>query len=129
MKRSTRTADAATVRTFVMARELVILAPRDGSGGAPAPIASRSQILADLEPLNTAPEAPGGDCLYGPGIRIDLPPGQDPITQMLLTIVDDDIAWSVIRRLLRTFPWRMQDPISGMEWVGGGRSQDEEEDA
>ena len=112
-----------------MARELVILAPRDGSGSAPAPIAPRSQILADLEALNTAPEAPDGDCLYGPGIRIDLPPGQDPVTQMLLTIVDDDIAWSVIRRLLRTFPWRMQDPISGMEWVGGGRTRDEEEES
>ncbi|MGA0173810.1 MAG: hypothetical protein ACO38W_09400 [Phycisphaerales bacterium] len=111
-----------------MARELVILAPREGTGSAPAPIASRARILADLEPLNTAPEAPGGDCLYGPGIRIDLPPEQDPVTQMLLTIVDDDIAWSVIRRLLRTFPWRMQDPISGMEWVGGTRSNDDEEE-
>ena len=71
-------------------------------------------------------------CLMQPklaaGIRIDLPPGQDPISQMLLTVVDDDIAWSVIRRLLKTFPWRLLDPITGMEWAGSGGS-DEEEDA
>ncbi|MGA1017851.1 MAG: hypothetical protein ACO3YY_07705, partial [Phycisphaerales bacterium] len=61
---------------------------------------------------------PGEDVLYGPGIRIDLPPDQDPVRQMLLTVVDDDIAFSVIRRILSRFAWRILAPISGMEWVG-----------
>ncbi len=111
-----------------MQRELVILARRSGEENGPTPIAARARILEQLEALNTSPEVRDGDVLYGPGIRIDLPPGQDPISQMLLTVVDDDIAWSVIRRLLKTFPWRLLDPITGMEWAGSGGS-DEEEDA
>lgn len=112
-----------------MQRQLVILAREDPDRDGPAPIARRARILEDLAALNTGPESPGGDVLYGPGIQIELPPDQDPVQQMLLTVVDEDIAWSVIRRLLRTFPWRMQDPISGMEWVGSGdaRNDDEEE--
>jgi len=102
-------------------RELVVL-PLEDAGDE---LAGRSDLFAQLAVFNTSPEAPGGDVLYGPGIRIDLPPEQDPVRQMLLTVVDDDIAFSVIRRILGRFAWRILDPISGMEWVGrsGDRSE------
>lgn len=95
-------------------RELVVM-PLEDAGDALAP---RSDLLEQLAGLNTSPERAGDDVLYGPGIRIDLPPEQDPVRQMLLTVVDEDIAFSVIRRILGRFAWRILDPISGMEWVG-----------
>jgi len=101
-------------------RELVVMSLED-AGDA---LADRRELVDRLAVFNTSPETTGGDVLYGPGIRIDLPPEQDPVNQMLLTVVDEDIAFSVIRRILGEFPWRILDPISGMEWVGraGNRS-------
>jgi len=95
-------------------RELVVM-PREDSGDS---LSGRADLVGRLAGFNTAPERPGDDVLYGPGIRIDLPPEQDPVGQLLLTVVDEDIAFSVIRRILGEFPWRILDPISGMEWVG-----------
>ena len=44
-----------------------------------APLGKRSQLVRELARFNTAPETAGeDDVLYGPGIRLELPPGQDP---------------------------------------------------
>ena len=56
----------------------------------------------------------GEDILYGPGIRIELPPGE-PITQMLMTIVEEEIAWQVIMRLAKGLRWKLLDPATGRE--------------
>lgn len=53
--------------------------------------------------------------LYGPGIELELPPEQDPVLQMLLTVSDEDIAWSVILRLAREMQWKILDPSNGRE--------------
>lgn len=95
--------------------QLVILARTSGTSGELAPIASRSEILRQLELRNTGPERKGDDLLYGPGIEIQLAPGQDPITQMLLTITDEDIAWVVIIRLAKELNWKIFDPYTGRE--------------
>lgn len=102
-------------------RELVVM-PLEDAGDE---LSARSDLVERLAAFNTSPERPGEDVLYGPGIRIDLPPDQDPVRQMLLTVVDDDIAFSVIRRILGSFAWRILDPISGMEWVGRGADRSE----
>jgi hypothetical protein len=44
-----------------------------------------------------------------------LPPEQDPVLQMLLTVSDEDIAWSVILRLAREMQWKILDPSNGRE--------------
>ena len=76
----------------------------------------RSQLVRELARFNTAPETAGeDDVLYGPGIRLELPPGQDPVSQILLTIIEDEIAWLVIMRLAKTFEWRIVDTESGRE--------------
>ncbi|MBM4113748.1 MAG: hypothetical protein FJ253_10345 [Phycisphaerae bacterium] len=97
------------------ARQFVILSRNGSKDGSLAPIGTRREILKGLEHCNTAPEAEGGDVLYGPGIEIELPPGQDPVSQMLLSISDDDIAWVVVIRLAREFGWKILDPTSGRE--------------
>ncbi|MCL4210596.1 MAG: hypothetical protein HRU76_16050 [Phycisphaeraceae bacterium] len=99
-------------------KQIVILADDGGkppSGGGMTPLGRRKDIIRDLASYNTSPAAPEDDVLHGPGIRIEIAPGQDPVTQMLLTIDDEDIAWVVILRLARIFHWKLLDPVSGRE--------------
>jgi hypothetical protein len=87
-----------------------------GGGGGLSPIGSRKQVVRDLSRYNTASEVENeDDILYGPGIRIELPPGQDPLTQMLLTVTEEEIAWLVIMRLAKQFEWKIVDTESGRE--------------
>ncbi len=80
------------------------------------PIGARSEIISDLSRYNTAPDSTEDDTtLYGPGIRLELPPGQDPVTQMLLTVVEEEIAWLVIMRLAKAFRWKIVDMDTGRE--------------
>lgn len=99
-----------------MARSFVILSPEPPRGdGSMVPIGTRTEVLERLRRLNTGPQAPGEDVLYGPGIEIDFPPGQDPVTQMLLRTNDDDLAWNVIEAISRTTHWKLLDPTTGRE--------------
>jgi hypothetical protein len=89
--------------------------PSSSSNGLP-PLGGRRQIISDLSRYNTAPESKEDDStLYGPGIRLELPPGQDPVTQMLLTVVEEEIAWLVILRLAKAFNWKIVDMGTGRE--------------
>ncbi|MHC5008652.1 MAG: hypothetical protein ACYTGF_14970 [Planctomycetota bacterium] len=98
-------------------RQYVILSNREpDEPGALAPIGPRAEIVQQLIPCNTAPErADAGDVLYGPGIRIEMTPGQDPITQMLITITEEEIGWKVLTRLVSEFQWKLLDPGTGRE--------------
>ena len=55
------------------------------------PIGRRDELVFDLARFNTGPEREGDDVLHGPGIRVELPPGQNVINQMLITIVEEEI--------------------------------------
>ena len=70
-------------------------------------------LLAVRPSMNTAPEVPGGDVLYGPGIRLEMGPGEDPLKQILLTIVEEEIAWLVISRMAQALNWRIIDVETG----------------
>lgn len=96
--------------------QLVILSNQDSDEGM-AEISSRRDFLRDLAACNTGPEREGDDILYGPGIRLELAPEQDPITQVLLTIDDEDIGWMTIMRLAKKFDWKLLDPTTGRELV------------
>ena len=100
-------------------RSLVILSPEQTDPGKLAIIATRAEILHALAALNTGPESVGGTILFGPGIMIEMPEGDEPVTQMLLSITDDEISWGrdgVLNRLAKRTGWRLQDPLSGRDF-------------
>lgn len=101
-----------------MASQYVILSRQPSSSNGMAPIGTRAQLVRDLARYNTSPERAGEDVLYGPGIRLELPPGQDVVSQILMTIMEEEIAWLVIMRLAKAFDWKIVDMASGRELNG-----------
>ena len=97
-------------------RQFVILSREPAVNGEMPPLGSRADVVCGLAHCNTGPETAGADLLYGPGLELELPPGQDPVRQMLMTISDDDIAWILIMRIAREFGWKILDPQSGREF-------------
>jgi len=98
-----------------MAQQFVILSREPAPSNGMAPIGRRDDIVRTLSRFNTAPERAGDDVLHGPGIRIEMPPGQETITQMLMSIIEEEIAWLVVMRLARELRWKILDPESGRE--------------
>lgn len=81
-----------------------------------AALGSRKEIVEQLSAFNTAPEREGeDDPLYGPGILISLPPMTDPVTQMLVSVTEEEIGWQVILRIAKHFCWKVVDTSSGRE--------------
>lgn len=99
------------------ARQFVILSGREPSeDGSLAAIGPRSEIVEVLARANTSPECEDiEDVLYGPGIRVELTPHQDPVSQMLVTITEEEIGWQVLTRLINHFQWKLLDPETGRE--------------
>ena len=98
-------------------RQFVILSGEDSSeaGSLPA-IGPRAEIVEKLARANTSPESSNtADVLYGPGIRVELTPNQDPVSQMLVTVTEEEIGWQVLTRLINHFQWKLLDPNTGRE--------------
>lgn len=98
-----------------MATQYVILSKQCAGANGMAAIGPRREIIRELARFNTAPDGSTDDVLYGPGIRMELPPGQDPVSQMLMTVVEEEIAWLVIMRLAKAFDWKIVDMNTGRE--------------
>ncbi len=96
-------------------QQLVILSREEQTNDGLAPLGSRAEVIRQLAERNTGPERDGGEVLYGPGIRIELPPGE-PVSQMLMTVVEEEIAWQVIMRLAKDMQWKLRDMATGREW-------------
>ena len=96
-------------------RQFVILGRSSTGNGSAASLGPRKELLRNLFGVNTSPERAGEEVLYGPGIRIELTPGQDPVTQMLLTITEEEIGWLVTMRLAKKFQWKIVDMATGRE--------------
>jgi hypothetical protein len=88
--------------------------PRATDPAAPD-LGQRRDLVARLATLNTAPETEGDDVLWGPGFRLELTPDQNPVTQILLTVIEDEIAGLAIMRLGRLCSWRLVDLETGIE--------------
>lgn len=61
-------------------------------------------------------ETPGMATLYGPGCVMELPTGGDgklELSQVMVTVTDEDFAWPVLSRLCKANSWKMMDPESG----------------
>jgi len=98
-----------------MSKHFVIQARTDTEDGERQPLGTREEILESLSHYNTMPDCEGNDMLWGPGIRIELPPNEVDIQQMLLHIVEEEIAWLPIVRLARQFNWSVTDIETGRE--------------
>ncbi len=110
-----RGADPSSDRT-PLGRQFVILSGRPAEPGTLQPIGSRADIRRQLADRNTGPENDESpDVLYGPGIRVEQTPRQDPITQMLVTITEDEIGWLVLTRIMKELGWKLVDPNTGRE--------------
>ncbi len=100
----------------VTTKQFVILNRDHGDGQELKSLGSRRELLERLAALNTMPEQDGEDVLHGPGLSIQMPPESDPVRQMLMTIVEEEIAWQVIMRLAKTMEWKLLDPATGREF-------------
>ncbi len=112
----TAVADPAILINPMPRPEFVILSREASADGELVPLGSRAEIVDGLSHCNTGPEAPGEDLLYGPGLEILLPPGEDPIRQMILRISDDDIGYVVMLRMAKEFRWKVRDLEHGREF-------------
>jgi hypothetical protein len=99
----------------VPAQQFVIMSKRPSTANGLPPLGRRADLVRDLSLYNTAPEREGDDVLYGPGIRMELPPDQDQVGQILMTITEEEIAWLVIMRLIKDFEWKIVDTSTGRE--------------
>ncbi len=78
-------------------------------------LGDRATVLNQLAALNTAPDKPGEDILWGPGFRLEMASDQDPIVQMLLTVTEEEIAWLSMVKVAKSCQWRIIDLQTGVE--------------
>lgn len=95
----------------------IVLIPESRSDGADATLGSKRGLLDVLARFNTTPDGSPEHVgvAFGPGFRVELPfvDENDPITQALITITEDDNAWPVLFRMCSQMHWRLMDADSG----------------
>ena len=107
-----------------MSQRFVICSQQPPGESGLAPLGTRRDIIEQLGTMNTAPAQEGESILYGPGIRLEMGPDDDPVKQMLMTIVEEEIAWLVISRMAHAMKWRVVDVETG---IPVNLDEDEEE--
>lgn len=80
------------------------------------------RVIAELARFNTAPDGGGGGglgtvMLFGPGLVVDLPSSADELTQILVTVTENDTAWPVLSRLCKAMGWKMLDAETGQRFM------------
>ena len=101
-----------------MAKRKLLIVGYENNGNQPGesviPLGDRRDILIILAQHNIAPDMPGGEFLYGPGITIQIPlTGNRDINQLLCSLQDEDVAWPVLMKLIPDTNWALMDPDSG----------------
>ncbi len=99
-------------------RQLIIFKPGESADGelnfdAMESMGTRREVLEALASCNTAPDTSGGEFLYGPGLTIQMPWGDGDVTQLLMSVVDQEIAWPVLARIRKRTGWHLRDLESG----------------
>lgn len=105
-------------RQIVLTRADPAATPRAGEPAPLLPLGTLAEVLAAFARCNTAPDGGpkkrgGSEVLYGPGLVVDVPTFGPHVTQAMVSITDDDIAFPVLQRLCKTTGWRMVDLESG----------------
>ena len=101
-------------------RQLVLIKLEDPDDrlSAVVPLARAKDFKDLVARFNTAPDGSGPpkgatEFLYGPGMVVEVPAGQDEVRQALVTCLDQDTAWPVLRAMCRELGWKLQDMESG----------------
>jgi hypothetical protein len=87
--------------------------------GALPPLGNLKQVEAVLARFNTAQDGALGKAsmglltMYGPGMILEVPTGSDEISQLMVTMTDEDFAFPVLMRLCREQKWTLMDPETG----------------
>ena len=97
-------------------RQLVLMGP--AVKGSAAPLDKLADVRAILARHNTSPDGgPTKDstiaALHGPGLLVELPTSSDPVNQGIITLSDEDTAWPVLMRLMKSQGWRLMDIETG----------------
>lgn len=101
-----------------------VLEATEGEEDAPAPSVLNTVSLGRLEEVQkllrqfncSADGSPvSSNVVYGPGIVLQMPmcDRDDPVNQILVSLVEDSVAWPVLTRICRVLGWKMMDPSSG----------------
>lgn len=99
-------------------RQIVIVSSQPAEEGMP-PLGTIDEVSSALAEFNTAPDGSarsaetGTILLHGPGLVVELPMGIDRVTQGLVTLIDEDMAWPVLMRLVKNLPWKLLDLETG----------------
>lgn len=105
-------------------RTLVIQKPVLDGDGRPTPelepLGTLKEVLAGFARFNTAPDSDktspsGSTVLHGPGFVVELLP-ISPITQAMVSVKEQDIAFAVLWRVARAFGWKILDPETGQQF-------------
>lgn len=75
------------------------------------------EVQGLLKQFNCANDgsASASNVVYGPGVVLQMPmvDRDDPVNQILVSLVEDSVAWPVLTRICRVLGWKMMDPSSG----------------
>lgn len=92
-------------------------------GDSPEPLGKLPDVEAFLSRYNIAPDGStngmGTKILHGPGMVVEVPLGLDRITQVIVTLNDDDFSWPVLMRLCSKESLAMVDLESGRSFGPG----------
>lgn len=108
-------------------RQLVLLKPAPSPDGTVVAdlddLGTMGEVLAVFAAFNTSADGSGAGpsgsaLLYGPGMVVEIPtpPDRDPVRQAMITVKDEDLAWSVLWRLCRKHGWKMMDTETGQSF-------------
>lgn len=103
-------------------RQLVIIG-KEGPGGGAGPLGALREVRHILAGYNTSGDGSGpGDSgierLFGPGMMVELPGSNDPVTQAIANVNDEELAFPVLMKLTKTLGWRLMDIESGRVFGG-----------
>lgn len=81
------------------------------------PLGTVRELTSIMARFNIAPDGSPmtPNVMYGPGVIAQFPflGPNDSVQQVLVSLVEDDIAWPVLIRLCKANAWKMMDPESG----------------
>jgi hypothetical protein len=100
------------------ARQIILMQGKDGDDEGAPTLGRFKDVLGALERFNTAPDGsqkPGNPIaiLHGPGMVVEIPTSGDRVNQAIVTLVEEEIAFSILMRLCKKEGWRMVDAESG----------------
>lgn len=132
MRHAAPTGPVERERAVAKTRQILlvkILRTDEDEGDAPSilnsiPLGTQQQVIDALSVFNTAPDGSKDPesfgVMHGPGFIAQLPMTgpKDPVSQIAISIQEEEIAWPVLSRVCKRLNWMMMDPGSGRTFGG-----------